>query len=77
MRAALDICRHRMADLGYLTQASKTGPVEGIKLTTKGRPVDQKHHRERDGRRKTKEFDRLYEKWLVQPDPPEGNADQA
>lgn len=56
---AMDIARHRLVEYGFLRKGSETGPVEQIRLTTKGMQGEQKH-RHHGPRSKNMKFDELY-----------------
>jgi hypothetical protein len=55
---AWNIARWALTAQGYLSPGSDTGPVDSIRLTSKGSLREQKHRRE--GRAKNELFDELY-----------------
>ena len=57
--SAFEISRSRLTEWGYLTPPSKSGPLEGITLTSKGIKQNRKHLNE--GRKKNMAFEQYYE----------------
>lgn len=62
---AFTIARSRLHEYGYLTQESVAGPVEKIKLTSKG--VKRNNHHTNEGAIKSKRFDALYRQFIAPP----------
>lgn len=59
---AFEVARAQLVRWGYLTGGSFPGPVEGIKLTAKGRKKNRPHTSE--GAVKTVVFAALYRRWF-------------
>lgn len=58
-----NIARARLTQYGYLTKGSEEGPVDNIKLTSKGTTREAFHAREPGGKTKSMLFDQMF-KWI-------------
>jgi len=61
--SAWNIARARLTEYGFLAPGSAEGPVDNIKLTSKGTTREAFHAREPGGKTKSNLFDQMY-KWI-------------
>jgi len=59
LRAAWMVARSRLVEYGYLARGSEEGPIDNIRLTSKGVLQNRKHLRESRG--KDRRFDSVFE----------------
>lgn len=60
--AAMDITRGKLVEYGYLTPPSEKGPLERLRLTSKGIRKNAEHMQDKGRARKAAAFKILYEK---------------